>query len=73
VQQDRHYYISDIYLGFRNKAHFTIAVKQRIDGKLYVVRSTLDPDKFYIFLRTIDHGKGVNSALINYEGSYQSS
>ena len=71
MQQDRHYYISDIYLGFRNKPHFTIAVKQRIDGKLYVVRSTLDPDKFYMFLRTINRGKGVNSVLINNKGSYQ--
>ena len=71
MQQDRHYYISDIYLGFRNKPHFTIAVKQRIDGNLYAVRSTLDPDKFYIFLRTINRGKGVNSSLINDEGSYQ--
>ncbi len=71
MQQDRHYYISDIYLGFRNKPHFTIAVKQRIDGKLYAVRSTLDPDKFYMFLRTINRGIGVNSSLINDEGSYQ--
>ncbi len=71
THQDRNHFISDIYLGFRNKPHFTIAVKQRIDGKPYVMRSTLDPDKFYMFLRTINHGKGVNSALINNEGAYQ--
>jgi len=71
MHQDRNHFISDIYLGFRNKPHFTIAVKQRIDGKPYVMRSTLDPDKFYMFLRTINRGKGVNSALINNEGSYQ--
>jgi two-component system NtrC family sensor kinase len=71
VEQDRNHFISDIYLGFRNKPHFTIAVKQIIDGKLYLMRSTLDPDKFYTFLRTISHGKGVESSLINKEGSYQ--
>ena len=71
MQQDRNHFISDIYLGFRNKPHFTIAVKQRIDGKPYVMRSTLDPDKFYMFLRTINHGKGVNSALVNNAGAYQ--
>ena len=71
MHQDRNHFISDIYLGFRNKPHFTIAVKQRIDGKPYVMRSTLDPDKFYMFLRTINRGQGVNSALINIEGSYQ--
>ncbi len=71
MQQDRNHFISDIYLGFRNKPHFTIAVKQIIDGNLYVMRSTLDPDKFYMFLRTINHGKGADSALINDEGIYQ--
>jgi len=71
MNQDRNHFISDIYLGFRNKPHFTIAVKQIIDGNLYVMRSTLDPDKFYMFLRTINHSKGVDSALINDEGIYQ--
>ena len=71
MQQDRNHYISDIYLGFRNKPHFTIAVKQLIDGKPYVMRSTIDPDKFYMFLRTINHAKGVESALINKAFIYQ--
>ncbi len=71
IQQDRNHLISDIYLGFRNKPHFTIAVKQVIDGRLWVMRSTLDPDKLYVFLRTISHAKGVDSALINREGIYQ--
>ncbi len=71
VEQDRNYFISDIYLGFRNKPHFTIAVKQIIDGNLCVMRSTLDPDKFYMFLRTISKGKGVESALVNNDGLYQ--
>ena len=71
MHQDGNHYISDIYLGFRNKPHFTIAVRQMIDGKPYVMRSTLDPDKFYMFLRTINRGKGVNTALVNSEGSYQ--
>jgi two-component system, NtrC family, sensor kinase len=71
IQQSRNHYISDVYLGFRNKPHFTIAVKQMIDGNLYVMRSTLDPDKFYLFLRTITQGKGAESTLINAEGLYQ--
>lgn len=71
MQQDRNHYISDIYLGFRNKPHFTIAVKQLIDGSPYIIRSTLDPDKFYMFLRTINHAKGVESALINHEFIFQ--
>jgi two-component system NtrC family sensor kinase len=69
--QHKNYLITDIYLGFRNKPHFTIAVKQIFSGKPYIMRATLDPDKFYLFLRTITKGKGEDSALINYEGRYQ--
>jgi two-component system NtrC family sensor kinase len=71
IKQGKNYFISDIYLGFRNKPHFTIATKQLIDGKYYIMRSTLDPDKFYVFLRTISHGKNVDSSLINEKGIYQ--
>jgi two-component system NtrC family sensor kinase len=65
------FYISDIYMGFRQKPHFTIAAKQVVGGKLHVLRSTLDPDKFYMFLRSISRGKDVEAALINQEGLYQ--
>ena len=69
--QNQSYYISGIYLGFRKKPHFTIAVKQVFDGDPYIMRATLDPDKFYLFLRTIARGKGVTSALIDRNGIYQ--
>lgn len=71
LSQEKGYFISDIYLGFRNKPHFTIATRQLIDGRPYIMRSTLDPDKFYMFLRSINHGKGGESALINENGRYQ--
>jgi two-component system NtrC family sensor kinase len=69
--REKNYYVSDIYLGFRHKPHFTIAVRQRLGTKPYVMRATLDPDKFYIFLRNISRGKGVDSALVNKSGYYQ--
>jgi len=71
MDQKRDYFISDIYLGFRKKPHFTIATRQMIDGRFYVMRSTLDPDKFYMFLRSISHGKEVECAIINKKGFYQ--
>jgi two-component system NtrC family sensor kinase len=71
IQQDKNYIISDIYLGFRNKPHFTIATKQMIDGKFYIMRATLDPDKFYRFLRVLSLGKNVDSSIINDKGVYQ--
>jgi two-component system NtrC family sensor kinase len=71
MDHKQEYFISDIYLGFRKKPHFTIATRQMIDGRFYVMRSTLDPDKFYMFLRSISHGKEVECAIINNKGLYQ--
>ncbi|HUT11310.1 MAG TPA: ATP-binding protein [Thermoguttaceae bacterium] len=71
MERDTNYHVSDIYLGFRKRPHFTIAVKQLIDARPYVMRATLDPDKFYMFLRNISRGKGVDSVLVNKGGYYQ--
>jgi two-component system NtrC family sensor kinase len=71
IEQDKNYIISDIYLGFRNKPHFTIATKQMIDGEFYIIRATLDPDKFYMFLRVLSLGKNVDSSIVNDKGIYQ--
>ena len=71
IAKEQNYHITDIYLGFRKKPHFTIAVKQYFEGKPAVMRATLDPDKFYMFLRAISRGKGVNSSLISREGAWQ--
>ncbi|GAB4346450.1 MAG: PAS domain-containing sensor histidine kinase [Candidatus Abyssubacteria bacterium] len=71
MNQERNYHITDIYLGFRQKPHFTIAVRQIFENEPCVMRATLDPDKFYLFLRTIGKGKMADSALINRKGRYQ--
>jgi two-component system NtrC family sensor kinase len=71
MSQDQDYFISDVYLGFRNKPHFTIAVKQTFDDGTWVFRSTLDPDKFYMFLRSIGRGKSVESTIVNRDGRFQ--
>ena len=71
LSKERNYLISDIYLGFRNKPHFTIAVRQVIDDQIYIMRSTLDPDKFYMFLRTMGREKGIDAVIINRQGVYQ--
>ena len=69
--QEQNYHITNIYLGFRKKPHFTIAVRQYFRSKPVVMRATLDPDKFYMFLRMISQGKGVNSSLVSREGTWQ--
>jgi two-component system, NtrC family, sensor kinase len=71
LKENKTYLISDIYMGFRNVPHFTIATKQMFDGRTYVMRATLDPDKLYIYLRAISQGKEVESTLVNRQGRYQ--
>ena len=71
VAKEQNYHITDIYLGFRKKPHLTIAVKQVFDAKPAVMRATIDPDKFYMFLRAISRGKGVNASLVSREGVWQ--
>jgi two-component system, NtrC family, sensor kinase len=69
--QDRNYFISDIYLGFRKKPHFTIAVRQKIDGLPYIMRATLDPDKFYLYMKYMSRESHFSVSLINRDGNYQ--
>jgi len=71
MTQKKDYHITDIYLGFRNKPHFTIAVKKLINDEYYIIRTTLEPDQFYHFLQTINQSQGVESLLINNKGIYQ--
>ena len=71
INENRNYLISDIYTGYRNIPHFTIATRQVLDGRPYIIRATLDPDKLYMFLRSISQGKEVESTLVNRQGQYQ--
>ncbi len=71
MASQRGHAISDIYLGFRNKLHFTIATRQVIEANTYILRATLDPEKFYLFLQTINWGKNVTSSLVNNQGRIQ--
>ena len=71
LEQDRNYLITDIYRGFRDKPHFTIAVKQILGSNPFVIRATLDPERFQHFIRTIGEGAGIDSALVNRKGHCQ--
>ena len=69
--QSQSYVVTDLYLGLRRVPHFTIGVKQLIDGQYYVIRTSLDPSKLYDFLTATSRGKRVDGFLINRDGLYQ--
>ncbi|MBU1652322.1 histidine kinase, partial [bacterium] len=63
--------ITDIYLGFRQKPHFTIGVKRIINGQYAALRATLDPEKFYDYIVSQEGSSEVNISIVNKEGYYQ--
>ena len=71
LSRDKSHIISDSYLDARRVAHFTVAVRPVIQGQVYVLRATLDPDELYLLLRSTVHGSSVESSLVNAQGHYQ--
>jgi two-component system NtrC family sensor kinase len=65
------YIITDIYLGFRQQPHFTIAVCRTVDGNHIVLRATLDPTKMYEYISSLEGAGEVNTMIVNKAGYYQ--
>jgi two-component system, NtrC family, sensor kinase len=71
LQGDQDYHITNIYLGHRLKPHLTVAVKKIMGEETYVLRATLDPERFYVLLRSLSRHGGVDFSLVNRKGEYQ--
>lgn len=71
ISNSQRYVITDIYLGFRNLPHFTIAVKKYSNGKISILRATLEPTKIYNFLLSTTVFRDVLITLVNKEGKFQ--
>jgi two-component system NtrC family sensor kinase len=63
--------ITEIYLGFRGRPHFTIAVKRERGGRLQVLRSTLSPERLAEYLTTLEGAREVHAAVVNASGILQ--
>ncbi len=69
--KDDHFIITDNYLGFRQKPHFTIAVSREIQNRYVVLRATLDPQKFYEYVIAQEGLSDVDLSVVNRDGIYQ--
>ena len=63
--------ITDIYMGFRQKPHFTLAVSRIINNQFIVLRATLDPEKIYEYISSLEGSSEVSTSIVNKEGYYQ--
>jgi len=70
-QTEEEFIITDIYLGFRQRPHFTIAVSRYFSGSYAVLRATLDPEKIYDYMSSLEGSSEVSISIVNQDGYYQ--
>jgi two-component system NtrC family sensor kinase len=63
--------ITEIYLGFRDQPHFTIAVRRGEGSSMTVLRSALSPERLSEYLATLEGASEVHAAVVNASGELQ--
>ena len=64
--------VSDVFMGFRRTPHIVIAVRHNLaNGSFYILRATIDTDKFNDLLAHLEVSGQGDSFLINKEGVLQ--
>ncbi len=66
------WYISDVFLGYRNVPHFIIAIVKRDNGATWVIRATIDTLLFNDLVERVRIGKTGEAYIVNCEGLFQS-
>ena len=65
------YYISDVFLGYRNVPHFIVAVARNDMKDAWVIRATIDSQTFCTLVGEVRIGKTGEAYIINHEGVLQ--
>jgi two-component system NtrC family sensor kinase len=68
---NRHYVISDVFLGLRGLPHFIVAVRREINGRPWVLRATVDFVAFNDLVENIRVGETGYAFIVNAEGAFQ--
>ena len=63
--------ISDVYLGFRGRPHFIIAVRRQAGVGQWVLRASVDPQKFTEFVRSSYLDDQAEAFIVNAVGLRQ--
>ena len=70
MKQD--FFVSDVFLGLRGLPHFIVAIKKRDPlGKIWIIRSTIDIEKFTTLVENITIGRTGHAFILNKEGEFQ--
>lgn len=65
------FFVSDVYLGFRDEPHFIIAVTKADEAGVWVLRATVDTAYFDEVVSKMGGMKGGEAFLVNKEGVFQ--
>jgi len=63
--------ITGIYLGFRGRPHFTIAVRRTGAERVRILRAALSPERLSEYLTTLEGASEVHAAVVNRTGVIQ--
>ncbi len=70
--QEKGYFISEVFRGYRNVPHFVIAARRKVDdGRFYVIRATFDAEQLTRRIQSLDSRPGTDVFVINDEGILQ--
>ncbi len=70
--QEKGFYVSDVFLGFRKVPHLVIAVRHNLpDGSFYILRTALDTVLFNEHLSSLELSGRGDAFLINHQGIIQ--
>lgn len=65
------YYISDVFLGYRQIPHFIIAVAKENSDQKWVIRATIDTHRFNELVKSVRIGKTGEAYLLDAAGIFQ--
>jgi two-component system NtrC family sensor kinase len=65
------FYISNVFLGYRQVPHFVIAVARMNQGRRWVIRSTIDTRTFNDLVKNVRIGKTGEAYLLDTKGVFQ--
>ncbi len=67
------YFMSDIFLGYRQVPHFVLAVTRMENGRPWVIRATFDSYRFNDLVEKVRIGNTGEAYILNARGSLQTS
>jgi two-component system NtrC family sensor kinase len=65
------YYISNVFLGYRQIPHFIIAVAKEDSDQRWVIRATIDTHRFNELVKSVCIGKTGEAYLLDADGIFQ--